>query len=702
MNNSRVKILFSLLAIAFLILPFYRVKALELCPKSYEYQLWEQRSDRDKFIAPKYCMEKRAVQEVSKFTAARADILPSSFDLRNEGGQNYTTAVKNQGLTGQCWAFTTTSVLESKMKKSGDSAITFSPRHIEYATSYQFTDGINPLGYNRTVDQGGNFYYSSNYLIKNIGPVKETDMPFSNDVSLIPLSAIDKANVLDINEVTFLDSSSGCSLVSSDMKKKIMANGAIGSLIYYDSAYYDSFRASYFYDGSNYSNHAVTIIGWDDNYDRTRFKNLPSANGAWLVQNSYGTAWGDNGYFYISYEDDRVCSSLFSVDSYDKDLERNNYRSDVLGMNSAIGYTNTDSTYAAYTFSRKTSDREKLSEVTFATNIAGTYAIYLIDGEEKNVTSLTPDYVGTSTGPSYKTVKFDNVYMTGSKYTVIIKYSGAVGSYHVPISLKIPGSYSNFTVKTGEGFVSRDGITWTDLAEENAALVISVSSDNADLKLSNFSQSIIDNKTVINLDANYIKAPNSLTYKLLNEAKEELSITTANTLVENRLEDITITSSNILGAGQYDLVINYDGRELVYQFVIGELSPYNYNDSNIVRSNFDLNFYVPGVDIATLKQVIGDKILVNQDGTNITSGILTSKMTVNYLSDTFKVIIKGDVTSDGFVKINDLAKLSNYLVNGNGLTAEEIISADITGDAVFKINDLAKMSKYIVDGGSLK
>ena len=51
--------------------------------------------------------------------------------------------------------------------------------------------------------------------------------------------------------------------------------------------------------------HAVTIVGWDDDYAVENFlpDHQPPAPGAWIVRNSWGSAYGDEGYFYLSYYD---------------------------------------------------------------------------------------------------------------------------------------------------------------------------------------------------------------------------------------------------------------------------------------------------------------------------------------------------------------------------------------------------------------
>ena len=103
-----------------------------------------------------------------------------------------------------------------------------------------------------------------------------------------------------------------------------MENGSIFTLIiapsYYSGDYYNpSTYAAYFPTTEEYGllefSHAVSIIGWDDNFSRDNFieENKPEHDGAYIVLNSWGKDFGDNGIYYISYDDAFVEQNLRGI-----------------------------------------------------------------------------------------------------------------------------------------------------------------------------------------------------------------------------------------------------------------------------------------------------------------------------------------------------------------------------------------------------
>ena len=68
---------------------------------------------------------------------------------------------------------------------------------------------------------------------------------------------------------------------------------------------------------------------------------------------------------------------------------------------------------------------------------------------------------------------------------------------------------------------------------------------------------------------------------------------------------------------------------------------------------------------------------------------------------TFKIALAGDVTGDGYIKMNDVMKIANHIVNNNVLSNEYYTAGDVTGDGKVKMNDIMKIASGLVNGGSL-
>ena len=99
---------------------------------------------------------------------------------------------------------------------------------------------------------------------------------------------------------------------NDDIKYALTNWGGVYLSFYFKEAspYWTPGTNSYHYNGTRPPNHGVLVVGWDDKYPASNFvdpavgdRTKPAGDGAFLVKNSYGTNWGDGGYFWLSYYD---------------------------------------------------------------------------------------------------------------------------------------------------------------------------------------------------------------------------------------------------------------------------------------------------------------------------------------------------------------------------------------------------------------
>ncbi|MBN1968011.1 MAG: T9SS type A sorting domain-containing protein [Candidatus Delongbacteria bacterium] len=235
--------------------------------------------------------------------------LPTNFDLRNVNGENYVTSVKSQ-QGGTCWTHATMAVMESNLLKSNDWLYTYEPDLAEYHLDWwngfnQNYNGDleNPTGTGLEVHMGGDYLVSAAYLARTNGAVANSSaQSFDNPPEYYDYD-YDIYSPEHIEWYTMDDELNGI----EEIKQAIIDYGAIGTCMFYNNAFIDWDYNHYQPATSNeLPNHAVTIIGWDDE----RITQAPNA-GAWLVKNSWGTGWGHDGYFWISYYDKWSCREPF-------------------------------------------------------------------------------------------------------------------------------------------------------------------------------------------------------------------------------------------------------------------------------------------------------------------------------------------------------------------------------------------------------
>ncbi|PWB87809.1 C1 family peptidase [Methanobrevibacter thaueri] len=385
--------------------------------------------------------------------------LPSSYDLRD----CYVTPVKSQGSNGNCWAFASLASLESCILKATGCTYDLSEENMKDLMSK-----FSSYGWQMVTNTGGYDRMGHAYLVSWMGPVNETQDRYIIGEVLSPVlsSIFHVQNILFLTRTSYTD--------NDEIKRVIMSYGAVSTSIHwYQSGpesekdgytnYYINGKNIYWYRTDKGANHAVAIVGWDDNYSKNNFKTTPPGDGAWIIKNSWGTGSGENGYYYVSYYDTSLAPLnkpystyvfLFNESiKYDK-----NYQYDVSGR---TDFFLNESNTVWYKNRFTATDNEWLTAVStyFEKNTAWDLSIYVND-------VLRHVQSGTAT-LSYSTIELSSFIplAVGDVFEVEFKIT-TDNEASVPISEDIIASgvpinkqlfYENIS------FISYDGENWTDL-----------------------------------------------------------------------------------------------------------------------------------------------------------------------------------------------------------------------------------------------
>ena len=368
---------------------------------------------------------------------------PVAYDLRTQGKLS---PVRYQGGCGSCWAFATYSSLESNLLPS--EPLDFSEDNL-----------INTHGFDLDPCIGGNADMSTAYLSRWDGPISEADDPY--DLASPPGLPERK----HIQEVLIIPDRTG-PLDNDNLKQAVMTYGAIYTGMYWGDGSYHSGNYAYYYSGGSLSNHAVAIVGWDDNFDRNKFLTLPPGNGAFIIRNSWGTWFGENGYFYVSYYDanigteNRVFNNGGTTSNYDYI-----YDYDPLGWISSVGF-GSPTAWFANIFTADNS--EQLKAVSFYTaSLNSTYELYIYTNITSAPTSgvLAGSKNGTIAWPGYHTIVLDSPVLisTGQKFSAVVSLTTPGYIHPIPIEYPIASYTTQATANAGESYISSNGGSWIDL-----------------------------------------------------------------------------------------------------------------------------------------------------------------------------------------------------------------------------------------------
>ncbi|MDR1833609.1 MAG: lectin like domain-containing protein, partial [Propionibacteriaceae bacterium] len=243
-------------------------------------------------------------------------------------------------------------------------------------------------------------------------------------------------------------------------------------------------KANYYDSNGNpdQADHMEIIVGWDDSYNSfTLAAAPPPGPGAWIVQNSWGTSFGDAGYHYVSYYDKTITAfDWYSFLSPTQHTINNSYAINA-NYSYPAKYSGKSLTAMLAANVYTAAQPMRLDAVQISNYTAGTnYTVSVYRGvsgvpNSGTITAATASRTNATFGLHYETLSQPVNLLAGEKYAIVVRYTLPTAGAYGPLMELETGtaqSYDGFTfsfdtpanmkLQAGQSYLAFDS-TWWDL-----------------------------------------------------------------------------------------------------------------------------------------------------------------------------------------------------------------------------------------------
>lgn len=421
-----------------------------------------------------YLADSYAALAASMPSMTNRGALPESYDLRDYGRVD---PVVNQGDLGVCWAISANSAAGGSIRDQFPQ-LALSPVHTAWFCYHgDEEEEFSPLA--EPYLTGGNDGRAVGTLAAWKGPVTSDKAPLTPTSQPRLSESLRYVADFHLQDAYYMPNgvySNQNNLVPNTITKTLLMSVGPVSVNYYSHGIntYNPVTHAVYNNTSRITDHSVLVVGWDDNYPKENFVsgNQPQHDGAWLVRNSWGTDWGDDGYFWLSYEDKTLVSGnaylLESADNY-----THNYQYDITGWSSSVMTDPSNPTQATAANIFTAESKEQLEAVSFYTTDAGTsYSISIYTGvqpgQPTSGTCALSEQRGRESYAGYHTIELDEpvALAKGERFSIVVTFDNP--SYRMPLAIEwCPTSSPDYVPvymgNGGESYAWIDG-TWQDIA----------------------------------------------------------------------------------------------------------------------------------------------------------------------------------------------------------------------------------------------